>query len=70
MISDKQLEVLVRNIDDTLAKTIANYQITPLSLSAVILARLILLNNQSDDIFQLCSEIGTKSFTEKTEVVH
>ena len=71
MITDKQLSQVSRDVDDMLMKLVIEHGVSPLSLSAIILARLVHLNDSNDNIFQLCSEVGNKSLLDKkTGAVH
>ena len=68
MITDDQLVELSKNLDNTLANLSLQYQISPLSLAAVVLARLIHLADHSGDIYALMAQIssGEYSKTERT----
>jgi hypothetical protein len=60
MPSDDQLEKLSYEVDDMIQKLIEKYQINPLSLTAVILARIVLTNDyigSGQDFRELLSNI-------------
>lgn len=60
MPSDNQLEKLSYEVDDMIQKLIEKYQINPLSLTAVILARIVLTNDyvgSGQDFRELLSNI-------------
>ncbi len=70
MITDEQIAVIARDVDDVLAGLVTKHKIGPLSLSGIMLARLIHFANHDDDIYKLFSEIGKKTHLENSEVVH
>jgi len=60
MPNDDQLEKLSYEVDDMIQKLIEKYQINPLSLTAVILARIVLTNDyvgSGQDFRELLSNI-------------
>lgn len=64
-MTDDQLIVITREMDDLLAAFSLKHQIAPLSLAAVINARLIWACRQTgceDDFHKLLSTIQTKQF--------
>ena len=70
MITDEQITVLARDVDNILAQLAIKHQVNPLSLSGIILARLIHFANHDDNLYRLFSEVGNKSHLENAEVVH
>lgn len=70
MLSDKQIEMVVREIDNTLASIAVRHEIGPLSLSGIIIARLIHFTNNDEDLYQLLSEVGNKNHLKNSEVTH
>lgn len=65
MISDNTIKLLSAEIDDILAVLSNKYQLSPLSISAVVNARLIHANREvgsEDDYFQLLRSIAGKEY--------
>lgn len=70
MITDEEIAAIARDVDDVLAALVTKHKLGPLSLSGIVLARLIHFANHDDDIYRLFSEVGKKSHLENSEVVH
>lgn len=66
-MTDEQLVQLSRELDNSLATLLAKYQITPLSLAAVVLARLVHLADHSDNIYNLMRAVGTGDYSKPQE---
>jgi hypothetical protein len=61
MLNDDQLIEMSRGVDMYLSTMIETYQISPLSLAAVLLARTMILNNEAgstDDFVKLLQGIA------------
>ena len=59
-MNDEQLIEISRGVDDYLSTLLIKYEITPLSLAAVLLARTMVLNNEagsSDDFVKLLQSV-------------
>ena len=74
MMSDEDLEKLSYWLDDVLSQAMAKYQVPPLSLAAIVVARLAHLNIAADcvgDFKKLMIDIATRDLPEpKTGRVH
>jgi hypothetical protein len=70
MLSDKQIETVAREIDNLLGDLAIKHQIGPLSLSGIIIARLIHFANNDENLYKLFSEVGAKTHLQNSEVVH
>ena len=60
MLNDEKLIEISRGVDDYLSTRLIKYEITPLSLAAVLLARTMVLNNEagsSDDFVKLLQSV-------------
>ena len=60
MLNDEKLIEISRGVDDYLSTLLIKYEITPLSLAAVLLARTMVLNNEagsSDDFVKLLQSV-------------
>jgi hypothetical protein len=69
-MNDEKLIEISRGVDNYLSTLLMKYEITPLSLTAVLLARTMVLNNEagsSDDFVKLFGAITTTK-TNSTEV--
>ena len=70
-MTDKDLEKISHEIDEFLLSTSIRYTIPPLVLSGVMLARLVHLTNDNDDLYRLLLSVGNKDHLKNTEeVVH
>jgi hypothetical protein len=61
MLNDEKLIEISRGVDNYLSTLLMKYEITPLSLAAVLLARTMVLNNEagsSDDFVKLLHGIA------------
>ena len=73
MPDDEQLEKLSYEVDDFIQNLIEKYQINPLSLTAVILARIVLTNDyvgSGKDFRELLSNIPPQSQKLQQSQVH
>jgi len=70
-MTDKELEKISHEIDEFLLSTSIRYTISPLVLSGVMLARLVHLTKDNDDLYRLLLSVGNKNHLKNTEeVVH
>ena len=72
MLNDEKLIEISRGVDDYLSTLLIKYEITPLSLAAVLLARTMVLNNEagsSDDFVKLLQSV-TDNPPQRNEKVH
>jgi hypothetical protein len=70
-MTDKELEKISHEIDEFLLSTSIRYTISPLVLSGVMLARLVHLTKDNDDLYRLLLSVGNKDHLKNTEeVVH
>ena len=72
MLNDEKLIEISRGVDDYLSTLLIKYEITPLSLAAVLLARTMILNNEagsSDDFVKLLQSV-TDNPPQRNEKVH
>ena len=61
MLTDQKLIEISRGVDDYLSTLLMKYEITPLSLAAVLLARTMILNNEAgstDDFVKLLQGVA------------
>ena len=70
MLSDKQIEMVAREIDNTLASIAVRHEINPLNLSGIVIARLIHFTDKDEDLYRLFSEVGAKNHLKNSEVTH
>ena len=71
-MNDDKLIEMIREVDNTFAVLIEKYQLPPLSLSSIMLARILLINEScgtGQDFRQLLSEVVLKP-PKNQEVVH
>ena len=66
-MTDKDLEKISHEIDEFLLSTSIRYTIPPLVLSGVMLARLVHLTNDNDDLYRLFLSVGNKDHLKNTE---
>ena len=70
-MTDKDLEKISHEIDEFLLSASIRYTIPSLVLSGVMLARLVHLTNDNDDLYRLLLSVGNKDHLKNTEeVVH
>ena len=72
MLNDEKLIEISRGVDDYLSTLLIKYEITPLSLAAVLLARAMVLNKDagsSDDFVKLLVSV-VQNPPESNEKVH
>jgi hypothetical protein len=68
-MQDHNLVALSNEIDSIIHRCIKNYETTPLSLTAVILARLKIVSEahqQVDEFNKLCNHVAATNFTPRT----
>ena len=72
MLNDEKLIEISRGVDDYLSTLLIKYEITPLSLAAVLLARTMVLNNEagSSDDFVILLQSVTDNPPQRNEKVH
>jgi hypothetical protein len=71
MMTDTELIEISRGVDSYLSSLLTKYDITPLSIAAVMLARTMLLNKEAgttEDFLKLISGILANPPLNKTEV--
>ena len=72
-MTDEQLIEISRGVDSYITTMLSHYDITPLSLAAVLLARTMLLNKEAgsmDDFLKLLTSVSTNPPIEPTTNVH
>ena len=72
MLNDEKLIEISQGVDNYLSTLLMKYEITPLSLAAVLLARTMVLNNEagsSDDFVKLLHGIADNP-PQRNEKVH
>ena len=72
MLNDENLIEISRGVDNYLYKLLEDYEVTPLSLAAVLLARAMVLNKDagsSDDFVKLLVSV-VQNPPESNEKVH
>ena len=57
MITDNELIEMTKSIDNFNIKMLVDHNIEPLNLTGIILARLIHLNNNSEEFYKLMNSI-------------
>ena len=73
MISDENLIEISQGVDSYITTLLSKYEITPLSLAAVLLARAMVLNKEAgstEDFLKLLSSISQDPPMQKNEKVH
>ena len=61
MMTDKQLIEISRSVDSYISQLAVKYEISPLSLSAILIARCMVLNNEADsteDFLKLLNSVA------------
>jgi hypothetical protein len=66
-MNDKELEKISHEIDEFLLYLSIHYALPPLNLSGVMLARLVHLTENNDDLYRLFLSIGNKDHLKNTE---
>ena len=72
-MNDEQLIEISRGVDSYLSTLLVKYEVTPLSLAAVLLARTMVLNKEAgstEDFLKLLSSISQDPPMQKNEKVH
>jgi hypothetical protein len=72
-MNDAQLIEISRSVDSYITTLINKYEITPLSLAAVLLARTMVLNNEAgstEDFVKLLQGVAENPPQKKHERVH
>jgi len=72
-MNDTQLIEISSSVDSYLSTLLVKYEITPLSLAAVLLARTMVLNKEAgstEDFLKLLSSISQDPPMQKNEKVH
>ena len=73
MISDENLIEISRGVDSYLSTLLVKYEVTPLSLAAILMARAMVLNKEAgstEDFLKLLSSISQDPPMQKNEKVH
>ena len=73
MLNDEKLIEISRGVDSYLSTLLVKYEVTPLSLAAVLLARVMVLNKEAgstEDFLKLLSSISRDPPMQKNEKVH
>jgi hypothetical protein len=73
MLNDEKLIEISRGVDSYLSTLLVKYEVTPLSLAAVLLARAMVLNKEAgstEDFLKLLSSISQDPPMQKNEKVH
>ena len=73
MLNDEKLIEISRGVDSYLSTLLVKYEVTPLSLAAVLLARTMVLNKEAgsmEDFLKLLSSISQDPPMQKNEKVH
>jgi hypothetical protein len=72
-MNDEQLIEISQGVDSYITTLLSKYEITPLSLAAVLLARTMVLNNEAgstDDFVKLLHSVAENPPQKKHEKVH
>ena len=73
MLNDENLIEISRGVDSYLSTLLVKYEVTPLSLAAVLLARAMVLNKEAgstEDFLKLLSRISRDPPMQKNEKLH
>ena len=73
MLNDEKLIEISRGVDNYISTLLVKYEVTPLSLAAVLLARVMVLNKEAgstEDFLKLLSSISQDPPMQKNEKVH
>ena len=66
-MTDKELEKISQEIDEFLLSASIRYTLAPFNLSGIMLARLIHLTKDNDDLYRLFLSVGNKDHLKNTE---
>jgi hypothetical protein len=72
-MNDAQLIEISRGVDSYISTLILQYEISPLSLAAILLARTMLLNKEAgsmDDFLKLLNSVTMDPTIERNKKVH
>jgi hypothetical protein len=72
-MTDENLIEISRGVDNYLSTLLVKYEVTPLSLAAILLARTMVLNKEAgstEDFLKLLSSISQDPPMQKNEKVH
>ncbi len=73
MLNDEKLIEISRGVDSYLSTLLVKYEVTPLSLAAILMARAMVLNKEAgstEDFLKLLSSISRDPPMQKNEKVH
>jgi hypothetical protein len=73
MLNDEKLIEISRGVDNYISTLLVKYEVTPLSLAAILLARTMVLNKEAgstEDFLKLLSSISQDPPMQKNEKVH
>ena len=73
MLNDEKLIEISRGVDTYMTTLLSRYEITPLSLAAILMARAMVLNKEAgstEDFLKLLSSISRDPPMQKNEKVH
>ena len=73
MLNDEKLIEISRGVDSYLSTLLVKYEVTPLSLAAILMARAMVLNKEAgstEDFLKLLSSISQDPPMQKNEKVH
>ena len=73
MLNDEKLIEISRGVDNYISTLLVKYEVTPLSLAAILLARAMVLNKEAgstEDFLKLLSSISRDPPMQKNEKVH
>jgi hypothetical protein len=73
MLNDEKLIEISRGVDSYLSTLLVKYEVTPLSLAAILMARAMILNKDAgstEDFLKLLSSISQDPPMQKNEKVH
>jgi len=72
-MNDAQLIEISRGVDSYISTLMLKYEISPLSLAAILLARTMLLNKEAgsmEDLLKLLNSVTMDSTIERNKKVH
>jgi hypothetical protein len=73
MLNDEKLIEISQGVDSYMTSLLSRYEVTPLSLAAILLARAMVLNKEAgstEDFLKLLSSISQDPPMERNEKVH
>ena len=73
MLNDEKLIEISRGVDNYISALLVKYEVTPLSLAAILMARAMVLNKEAgstEDFLKLLSSISRDPPMQKNEKVH